>query len=137
MLGSCLRLVEILLKRFRSGLITVQFLNSPFLPFTSLFFAVGSVLQVAVANYGQTFTPFCGQTPPLPLLMIYSGAFAPFITHFLQTMVGHSHLLAEKTPLLPLLMICSREFSAFITHFLKTMVGHSLFLAAKHLRSRF
>jgi len=48
------------------------------------------------ANYGQTFKLSCSQTPLLRLLMIYSRAFAPFITHFLQTMVGHSHPLAAK-----------------------------------------
>ena len=48
------------------------------------------------AMYGWTFTPSCRKTPPLPLLMIYSRAFATFITHFLQCMVGHSHLLAAK-----------------------------------------
>ena len=49
-----------------------------------------------VVNYGRAFTPSCSQTSPLPLLMIYSRTFAPFITHLLQTMVGHSHLLAAK-----------------------------------------
>jgi len=48
------------------------------------------------ANYGRTFTPSCSQTPPLPLLMIYSRALTPFITRFFQSMVGHSHLLAAK-----------------------------------------
>jgi len=48
------------------------------------------------ANYGVTFTTSCRQTPPLPLLMIHSWAFAPFITRFFQSMVGHSHLLAAE-----------------------------------------
>jgi len=47
-------------------------------------------------NYGRIFTLSCSQTPPLPLLMMYGTKFQPFLTHFLQTMVRHSHFLAAK-----------------------------------------
>jgi len=47
------------------------------------------------ANYGRALTPSCSQTPLLLRLMIYSWACAPFINHYLKTMVGHSHLAAK------------------------------------------
>ena len=70
--------------------------NTPAPAFDDSWSEIPTVSYSLFANYGQTFTPSCSQTPPLPLLMIHSRAFAPFLTRILQTMVRHSHLLASK-----------------------------------------
>jgi len=79
-----------------SDIHTVLQLNTCAHAFDDVWSEIPTFSNPLFANYGQTVTLSCSQTPPLRLLMIYSRAFAPFITHFLQTMVGHSHLLAAK-----------------------------------------
>ena len=68
-----------------------------FLPaFCKLWSDIHTFYYPLFANYGWTFTPSCRKTLPLPILMMYSPKFQPFLSRFLQTMVRYSHFLEEK-----------------------------------------